>query len=67
VPRLVSKFFAGTSDFWLKQNIFFPVNAKSTPIAAVVRLIFLLNSQQAFHTNLVPFYESPIRGSICFV
>jgi hypothetical protein len=67
VPRLVFEFFRGISDFWLKQNIFFPVNAKSTLIAAVVRLILLLNSRQAFHTNAVPFYESPIRGSVSFV
>jgi hypothetical protein len=41
----------------LKLNIFFPVNAKITLIAAVIRLILLLNSRQAFHTNTVPFYE----------
>jgi hypothetical protein len=54
---VVFEFFGGTSDFYLKLNIFFPVNAKTTPIAAVIRLILLLNSRQAFHTNAVPFYE----------
>ncbi len=34
-----------------------PVNAKITPIAAVVRLILYLNSRQAFQTNADPFYE----------
>jgi hypothetical protein len=67
VPWLVFLIFGGISDFWLKQNIFFLVNAKSTPIAAVVRLILLLNFRQAFHTNGVPFYESLIRGSVGFV
>jgi hypothetical protein len=32
----------------LKLNLFFPVNAKITPIAYVVRLILYLYSRQAF-------------------
>ncbi len=39
VPRLVFEFFGGPSDFKVKQNIFFPVNANITPTAAVVQLI----------------------------
>jgi hypothetical protein len=37
VPRLVFEFFRGSSDFDLNKNIFFTVNAKITPIAAVIR------------------------------
>jgi hypothetical protein len=48
VLRLVFEFFGGPSDFEVKQNIFIPVNANITPIAAVVRLILQLNSRQAF-------------------
>ncbi len=39
MPWLVFEFFGGPSDFKVKQNIFFPVIANITPIAAVVRLI----------------------------
>ncbi len=53
--------------FWLKENIFFPVNAKMTPIAYVVRLFLYLYSRQAFLTVVVLFYKQPIRGSIGFV
>jgi hypothetical protein len=53
--------------FLLKLNLFFPVNAKITPTAYVVRLILYLNSRQAFLTNAVSFYEEPIRGSVYFV
>ncbi len=60
-------FYGGTSDFLLKWNIFFPVNAKITPIAYVVRLILCLDTRQVFCTNAVMFYELPIRGSIRFV
>jgi hypothetical protein len=65
--RLVFEFFGGTSDFFWKLNLFFPVNAKITPIAYVVRLILYLDSRQAFLTNAVSFYEEPIRGSVYFV
>jgi hypothetical protein len=57
-PRLVFDFFGGTSDFLLKLNIFFPVNAKITPIAYVVRLILYLYSRQAFLTNAVSFMRN---------
>jgi hypothetical protein len=39
---------------------FLQVNAKTTPIDDVIRLILQLASRQAFHTNAVPFYEQPI-------
>jgi hypothetical protein len=32
----IARLKGGTSDFWLKYNIFFPVNAKMTPIAYVI-------------------------------
>jgi hypothetical protein len=35
------EFFGGTSDFLLKENIFFQVNTITMPIAAVIRLIFV--------------------------
>ncbi len=62
-PRPVFKFFGGNSDFWLK----FSVNAKTTPIAYVIRLILYLDSRQAYCTDALMFYEQPIRGSIRFV
>jgi hypothetical protein len=45
--RLVFEFFGGCSDFYLKLNISFPVNAKITPLAHVLRLTLYLNSRQA--------------------
>ncbi len=66
-PRLVFEFFRGTSDFWLKENIFFPINTKMTPIANVVRLFLYLYSRQAFLTEVASFYKQPIRGSLGFV
>ncbi len=66
-PQLVFEFFGGTSDFLLKLNIFFPVNATITLITCVIRLILCLGIRRAFRTNAVIFYEQPIRGSIRFV
>ncbi len=51
----------------VELNVFFPVNAKITLIAYVIRLIFYLNSRRAFLTKVVSFYKQPIRGSIGFV
>jgi hypothetical protein len=51
----------------MTSNIFFPVNAKITLAAYVIRLIFQLVSQQSFRSNAMLFYEQPIRDSICFV
>ncbi len=53
--------------FLVEKNIFFPVNAKMTPIAFVVRLFLYLYSRQAFLTEVVLFYKQPIRGSVGFV
>jgi hypothetical protein len=64
---MVFEFFRGISDFWLKQNIFFSVNAKMTPIAYVVWLFLYLYSRQAFLTEVVLFYKQPIRGNVGFV
>ncbi len=36
-------------------------------MASVMRLILYLNFRQAFLTNVMPFYEQPIRGSVCFL
>jgi hypothetical protein len=47
--------------------MFFPVNAKMTPIAYVVRLFLYLYSRQAFLPEVVAFYKQPIRGSVGFV
>jgi hypothetical protein len=54
--------------FQLKKNIFFPVNANITRIAAVIRLILYLNSWQAFHTIGVPFFmcNQSEEGSIVY-
>ena len=40
-PRLVFEFFGGTSDFLLKLNLFFPVNAKITPIRLYYPIYFV--------------------------
>ncbi len=63
-PRLFFEFFGGFSDFLLKENISFPVNAKITPIAYVLRLFLHLNSRQAFHH--VGFFKGKLRSQTFF-
>jgi hypothetical protein len=49
--------------FLVDINIFFPVNAKITPIAFVIRLILKLNSQQAFQKwSDVSFFQAELRS-----
>ncbi len=49
--------FWGLLWFLVEINISFPLNAKITPIAYVVRLILYLSSWQAFRSNAVLIYE----------
>ncbi len=48
----------------MKENISFPVNAKITPIAYVLRLTLHLNSRQAFHH--VGFFKGKSRSQTFF-
>ncbi len=43
--------------FLVEKNILFPVNAKITPKAYVIRLFLYLYSRQAFLTKVVSFYK----------
>ncbi len=67
--RAAAGFWIFRRHLWFLVEIkhFLAVNAKITPIACVIRLILYMNFRQAFLTNVVSFYEQPIRGSVCFV